>query len=29
MNYEVERLLKIVSEYVVNTQDEKLEKTVR
>jgi nicotinamide-nucleotide amidase len=28
MNYEVERLLKIVSEYVVNTSDEKLEKTV-
>ena len=28
MNYEVERLLKIVSEYVVNTEDEKLEKTV-
>lgn len=28
LNYEVERMLKIVSEYVVNTGDEKLEKTV-
>jgi nicotinamide-nucleotide amidase len=28
MNYELDRLLKIVSEHVVNTGDEKLEKTV-